>query len=237
MNKNKKENSKYPLPRTMSEFIYASLKEAILSNEIQANQRINENEIAERFHMSRTPVREAVLRLAAEGFVKIDSYRRAIVKAISFEELREILDVLGALDRLAVSLAIDAMADQDIDRLERITQKMERYCSLKTIEKYIHVNAEFHNELWKSVPNIFLLEILYLVSDKKERYFYSRLLAYKNPGFLERSMKHHWDLMDAIKRRDKEKLMALIVEHRHILLESEAHEDQMRGYIKSKEKP
>jgi DNA-binding GntR family transcriptional regulator len=44
-------------------------------------------------------------------------------------------------------------------------------------------------------------------------------------------MKHHWDLMDAIKKRDKEKLMALIVEHRHILLESDVHEEQMRGYI------
>jgi DNA-binding GntR family transcriptional regulator len=217
----------------MSEFIYSSLKEAILSNELQANQRINENEIAERFHVSRTPVREAVLRLATEGFVKIDSYRRAIVKAISFEELREILDVLGALDRLAVSLALDTMADADIGRLEKITQKMEKYCALKTIEKYIQVNAEFHAELWKYVPNKFLLEILYLVSDKKERYFYSRLLAYKNPGFLERSMKHHWDLMDAIKKRDKERLMNLIVEHRHILIESGVHEEQMKGYIKN----
>lgn len=237
MNKNKKENSKYPPPRTMSEFIYSNLKEAILSNELKANQRINENEIAASFHVSRTPVREAVLRLATEGFVRIDSYRRAIVKSISFEELREILEVLGALDRLAVSLAIDAMAQADIDKLEKITQKMQKYCSMKTIEKYIEVNAEFHNELWKNVPNKFLLEILYLVRDKKERYFYSRLLAYKNPGFLEKSMKHHWELIDAIKKRDKEKLMNLIVEHRHILLESDVQEEQMRGYISNGERP
>ena len=236
VNKNKKEDHRYPLPRTMSEFIYISLKEAILGNELKANQRINENEIAERFHVSRTPVREAVFRLATEGFVRIDSYRRAIVKEISFEELREILEVLGALDKLAVSLAIDNMTQKEINKLEKITEKMEKICRLKTVEKYIALNAEFHNELWKSVPSKFLREILYLVRDKKERYSYARILLYRNPGFLDRSMNHHRQLMDAIKARDKEKLIKLIVEHRHILLESKDHEEQIRGYIRTEEK-
>lgn len=232
---NKKDTSKYLLPRTMGEHIYSSLKEAIVNNELKANQRINENEIAKRFHVSRTPVRESVLRLATEGFIRIDSYRRAIVKEVSFEELREILEVLGALDRLAVSLAIDNITEKEIYKLEKITEKMQKYCNLKTMEKYVEVNTEFHNELWKSVHNKFLLEILYLVRDKKERYSYARLSAYKNPGFLEKSMKHHWELMEAIKKRNKESLMKLIVEHRHILLESDIHEDQMRGFIRTGE--
>jgi DNA-binding GntR family transcriptional regulator len=214
-----KDLSKYPLPRTMSEFIYDSLKEAIIMNELKANQRINEKEIAERFHVSRTPVREAVLRLAAEGFVKIDSYRRAIVKEISFEELGEILQVLGALDRLAVGQAIDRITPKEVMKLEGITEKMEKVCALKSVEKFIELNASFHDELWKSVPNKFLLEILNFVRDKKERYSYARLFAYKKPGFLEKSMKHHRALMRAIKARDKERLQMLIVEHRNILLE------------------
>lgn len=219
MAKLNKDLSKYPLPRTMSEFIYDSLKEAIIMNELKANQRINEKEIAERFHVSRTPVREAVLRLAAEGFVKIDSYRRAIVKEISFEELGEILQVLGALDRLAVGMAIDRITPKEVMKLEGITEKMGKVCALKSVEKFIELNASFHDELWKSVPNKFLLEILNFVRDKKERYSYARLFAYKKPGFLEKSMKHHRALMRAIKAKDKEKLQMLIVEHRNILLE------------------
>lgn len=224
-------NDKYPLPRTMSEFIYSSLKEAIVSNELKANQRINEKELAQRFHVSRTPIREAVLRLAAEGFVRIDSYRRAIIKEVSYEELREILEVLGALDRLAISLTIENLTEKEIHKLEKITKRMQRYCNIKTLEKYMEVNAEFHNELWKSVPNKFLLEILYLIRDKKERYSYARLSAYRNPGFLEKSMRHHWELMDAIKKKDKERLMELIVEHRRILLEPAENEMQIRNYI------
>jgi len=228
-----KDISKYPLPRTMSEFIYDSLKEAIILNEFKANQRINEKEIADRFHVSRTPVREAVLRLAAEGFVKIDSYRRAIVKEISFEELGEILQVLGALDRLAVGLAIDVISPKEIMKLEGITEKMEKACALNALEKFIELNASFHDELWKSVPNKFLMEILNVVRDKKERYSYARLFAYKKPGFLEKSMKHHRALIRAIKARDKEKLQLLIVEHRNILLEKSSDEEknELKKYL------
>lgn len=217
----------------MSEFIYDSLKEAIIMNEFKANQRINEKEIADRFHVSRTPVREAVLRLAAEGFVKIDSYRRAIVKKISFEELGEILQVLGALDRLAVGLALDQITPKEVMKLEGITDKMEKVCAHKSIEKFIELNASFHDELWKSVPNKFLVEILNFVRDKKERYSYARLFAYKKPGFLEKSMKHHRALMRAIKTRDKDKLQTLIVEHRNILLEKSTAEEkkQLKEYL------
>lgn len=238
MNKLNKDLSKYPLPRTISEFIYDSLKESIISNELKANQRINEKEIAGRFHVSRTPVREAVLRLAAEGFVKIDSYRRAVVKEISFEELGEILQVLGALDRLALSLAIDNMNQKDIEKLEKLTERMEKVCSLNSVEKYIEANAAFHNELWKAVPNKLLLEMLHFVRDKKERYSYARLYGYKRPGFIEKSMKHHRELIKAIKARDKEKLKDMIVKHRTLLLESatKKQKEELREYLMSEEK-
>ena len=81
--------SKYPLDRTMSEFIYGSLKDSIINNELKANQRINEKQLAEYFKVSRTPIREAVLRLEAKGFVRIDSYRRAVVKEISYNDRKQ----------------------------------------------------------------------------------------------------------------------------------------------------
>jgi len=233
-----KDLSKHPPPRTISEFIYDNLRESIIINELKANQRINEKEIAARFHVSRTPVREAVLRLAVEGFVRIDSYRRALVKEISFEELGEILQVLAALDRLAIVLAVGNITPKDVMKLESITEKMEKVCNLKSVEKFIELNAAFHDKLWKSVPNKFLREILNFVKDKKERYSYARLYAYKKPGFLEKSMKHHRILMRAIKSKDKEKLEELIVEHRNILLEKSTAQDkkELKEYLMTDEK-
>lgn len=208
------------VPRTMSDFIYSQMKEAIINNELKPNQRINEKEIAERFRVSRTPVREAVLRLSSESFIKIDSYRRAVVSTISFEELQEILEVLAALDVLAISLVVDHLSPSEINKLEKLTEKMERFSHVKTAEKFMKANVEFHTELWKSVPNSFLREMLYLVRDKKERYAYPRLVILKSPGFLKRSISHHWELLDAIKKRDKNRLNKLIGEHHHLLIEA-----------------
>jgi len=234
MNNTNKDFIRHPLPRTISEFIYSSLKEEIMSNELKANQRINDNEIAARYHVSRTPIREAVLRLATEGFVRIDSYRRAIIKELSFEELKEIMEVLGALDRLAISLAIDNITQKEIHWLEKITNKMEKYCSQKTAEKYMRLNEEYHQVLWKSVRNKFLMEIIKLVREKRERYSYARLSIYKNPLYLEKSMKHHHELMEAIKTRNKERLMELAVEHRNILLESGVYNEHIKDFIEAK---
>jgi DNA-binding GntR family transcriptional regulator len=228
----KKENN-YPLPRTMSELIYNELKESIINHKLKANQRINEKEISEYFHVSRTPVREAVLRLAAEGFVQIDSYRRATVKELSFRELSEILLVLGALDRLAIALALDNLTPKAINKLENINAKMEKACSLEHLEKYMDLNRDFHNELWKYVPNQFLQEMLYVVRDKKQRYQYARLQAYKIPGFLEDSIEQHRKMMQMIKERDKEGLQELIVSHRNLIIESASHKTELEKYLKS----
>ena len=131
-----------------------------MNNELKANQRINEKELSKAFHVSRTPVREAVLRLAAEGFVRIDSYRRAIVKEVTFEELSEIIQVIGALDRLAMELVVDNLSPEEINKLENITKKMKKYCKSNSVEKFMQLNVSFHDELWRNIPNKYLREIL-----------------------------------------------------------------------------
>lgn len=229
----KKENNKYSLPRTMSELIYNELKEAIINHELKANQRINEKEISENFHVSRTPVREAVLRLATEGFVQIDSYRRATVKKLSFRELSEILVVLGALDRLAIGLAMDNLTPKAINKLENLTAKMEKCCDLENLERYMDLNGDFHNELWNYVTNQFLQEMLYVVRDKKQRYQYARLQAYKIPGFLEESIKQHRQIMDLIRAGDKKGLQDMIVTHRNLIIESALHKTELEKYLSS----
>ncbi len=223
--------SKYPLARTMSEFIYGSLKDSIINNELKSNQRINEKQLAEYFKVSRTPIREAVLRLEAKGFVRIDSYRRAVVKEISYKELMEIFQALGALDRLAVSQAVDNLTAQNIDKLEGFIKKMERNCNLKSIEKYFEFNEKFHDEIWKAVDNKLLLEILNLVRDRMRRYTYARIFAFKKPEALEKSFEQHKALLMALRKKDKEKLKKMIVEHRVSLLKFAPYAEELKEYL------
>jgi len=220
----------------MSEFIYNNLKEAIMNNELKANQRINERELSKAFQVSRTPVREAVLMLAAEGFVKIDSYRRAIVKEVTFEELSEIIQVMGALDGLAMELVIGNLSPEEIKKLEDITRKMKKYYETNSVEKFMQLNVSFHNKLWSNVPNKYLREMLYLARDHKERYTYARLYAYKKLGSMEKSMKQHEEILDAIKAKDKSKLKSLMVRHRNVLLESAKDKKKIKKYLMDENK-
>lgn len=226
------ESAKNALPRTMRDLIYENLKSAIINGKLRANQRINEKELTEHFRVSRTPVREAVLRLAAEGFVQIDSYRRAVVKMISYKELSEIYEVLGALDRLAIGQAVDNLSIKEIRKLEQIINKMEKYCNINSIEKYLELNVKFHDEIWKAVHNKLLVETLHSVRDKLLRYNYSQIYAFKQPGALQKSIKEHKELLEAIIAKDKENLKNLIEKHRGSLGTSSVYDDGIKEYFR-----
>lgn len=223
------------LSQTMSEFIYNDLKDKIIKNKLKANQRINETELSEKFRVSRTPVREAVLKLATEGFVQIDSYRRALVKEISYEELKEIYQVLGALDQLAVGIALENMTLKMVRKLEQIVNKMEKYCSINSIEKYLELNTEFHNEIWKALDNTFLLETLFSVRDQLFRYNYVQIYAFKQTGALEKSLQQHKNLIQAIIDKDKPRLEALIVRHRGSLWDLAVFNNGIKDYLQTEE--
>jgi DNA-binding GntR family transcriptional regulator len=111
---------KYTMPETLGQSIYNCLKKAILENKIKAGQKINEKEIADSFKVSRTPVREALVRLEAEGFTKIISHREIVVKECSYEELTQLFQVMGILDSLAATLVIDNIDSKEFIKIEKM---------------------------------------------------------------------------------------------------------------------
>ncbi|HDJ22354.1 MAG TPA: GntR family transcriptional regulator [Candidatus Aminicenantes bacterium] len=225
----------YPLPRTLSDFIYNHLKELIINNKLKANQRLNEIELAKYFNVSRTPIREAILKLEATGFVTIDSRRHVKVKEASEKELREILQVLGALDRLVMELAVNSLTPKQIAKLERLADKMLKKSKIESIERYFELNEEFHNEILKAVPNKFLQEIVQYVNEKLKRYTYARIHAFKKPGALQDSLLEHHQIIEALKKKDKAKLQQLIYGHRIAPLSVPSYSAGLKEYFASNE--
>jgi len=123
------ENSIFDKPKitkTLSQTIYNYLKDAVVTNKLKANQRIIEKDIAEMFGVSTTPVREALLRLAAEGYLFIDSHRKTVVKEASIEELKEILQVMAELDTIAVEHVVERIQPEHLQKLRELTEQMEQ---------------------------------------------------------------------------------------------------------------
>ena len=200
-------------PRTLRDRVYIYLKNAILKGELKANQRIQEREIAAIFGVSTTPVREAVLKLAGEGFIRIDSHKEAFVKEISYKELEDIYEVIRFLDSLCMRMVVETITDEKIKEIEKLTKKMEKFCTQDTIDEYCDLNSKIHIKIWESVRNKFLYKIILQVHDQFLRYNTQRVSVFNEPGALQESLKDHKLLINILKERDKDKAEKFALRH------------------------
>jgi DNA-binding GntR family transcriptional regulator len=114
----------------------------------EPNSMINEKEIADSFKVSRTPVREALVRLEAEGFTKATSHRDVVVKEVSYGDLMDIFQVIGILDSLAITLVVDKIESKEFTKLKKMTDKLKHYYNQKDVEKFIDMNYTIHDRIW-----------------------------------------------------------------------------------------
>jgi len=155
-----------------------------------------------------TPVREAVLRLGAEGYITINSHRESVVKEISYQELRDIFPVLAVLDDFAVSLVVDSIGPENIRELEEMTAKMERFCKQRSIEEYLGLNAAIHNKIWESLPNKILKRTLQFVHGQLLSYY-----IFQKPGVLKKSLKEQKEILYTLNRKKRKELKTKIQKH------------------------
>ena len=228
-------SGKTKIPKTLSQSIYNYLKEAIKANTLKANQRIIEKDIAEKFAVSTTPVREALLRLSAEGYVSIDSHRKTLVKEISYQELKSIYQVMEDIDVIAIRQVVDHIKPEHIKELGELTKKMEREARSGDIEKYLEINSLIHNKIWEVLPNKILRKTIKFVHSQLLRYTYSRVIAYHEPAVLKRSVREHKEILKALKDKDKRTLKYLIRKNWSLLLNCQTQDSGKLKVKKQKE--
>lgn len=130
--------------RTLDSFVVEELRERIVTGALPAGAKIDQQALAEELGVSRMPVREALRRLSAEGFVVLISHRGAVVAQLSPEEIIEIYEMRGVLQGLASRLAVPHYSDEDIEEIERILEAMDR---TKNVGKWIELNLAFHQRI------------------------------------------------------------------------------------------
>ncbi len=211
--KNKK--SVRQIPKTICESIYVYLKDSIIGNEFEPNRKINEGAIADMFQVSRTPVREALVRLAAEGFVEISSHRGSMVKNVSYKELKEIFQVIGTLDSLATGLIVNHIDYDGLAKFEEMTNKMERHFKGNDIGKFIDADYAIHDWLWAYLgdTNDFLQKELRVCILRIKMCCSSPDIVLIDLETIKRSMEKHKRIAEAFRAKNKEKLKIIILEH------------------------
>src|SRR5690554_5640369 len=132
---------------TSADYAYQELRHKIITKQLKPGQRLPEVNIAVQMGVSRTPVREALRRLASEGLVIIIPNSGARLAAPTAREIEDTFLVRDQLETLAIRLAAERIGDRHLRRLEEAMIEEGRAIEEKDLEKYLEVNEAFHKAI------------------------------------------------------------------------------------------
>lgn len=185
----------------LSQKVYQVLKKEIVRGILEPGSRLSENKLAKEMHVSRTPIREAIRKLTAEGLVKTSPNKRMTVSKVSLVDMKEVLLVRGALEGLAASIAAKRISSQEIDKLEKIVTQMSLYATKKHLSSYCEVDDKFHDLILDVCGNKWIIKVRENLSNFIYRY---RVMSLSVPERIKCSLEEHRAIMESLKRHDSE---------------------------------
>ena len=111
--------------KTMKEQIYDYITDAIMNGELEPNHFINESELSKKIGISRTPVREALIRLSCEGVLESSPRKGFMLRSMDIKEAEDLYHVIGKLDAMAAEAALNHMKQEDYQKMEDLIEKMD----------------------------------------------------------------------------------------------------------------
>ncbi len=145
---------------TLAQQIRSALAGRILAGVLPPGTRLKDNEIAECFGTSNTPVREALRGLAKDGLVEILPYRGCIVRRVSRRELEEALEVRAALESLATWLAAERLSDDQLQALTELVEEHEDAIAARDRDRALELGTRFHRAVVEAANNDLLARTL-----------------------------------------------------------------------------
>jgi DNA-binding GntR family transcriptional regulator len=196
----------FPLEReSLGDVTYAALRRAALEGRLGDGPLV-QSKVAAMLGTSRAPVRDALRRLEAECLLTCDSRGRYYVKRFDSQELSEVYSLRALLEPHAAAMAVERMDDADVERIRRYEQEAADAADDPNV--YIELNRRFHFEiyrlsgsarlrrfidsLWSGIPPVTPLSV---------------------PSQMERSVRQHKEIVDALARRDKEAVRKALSMH------------------------
>lgn len=207
---------------SLDKLAYERIKDAILSFDFMPNQALVEGELASQLRISKTPVRDALMRLEKEGLVIRIPFKGTYVSDISNQDMADIYEIRIALEGLAIRLATEFITDDDLQRLEKLMERHTEALAQRNVPKAMQINSEFHSLIINRCKNQRLVESLILLDDHLKRY---RLLSIAQGLRLEKSVPEHRNIFEALKERNASKAETAMKEHLHSAMQDLYQQD------------
>jgi len=186
---------------TLREKILETIRDAIATGLLKPGEKVAEPELAERFGISRTPIREAFRQLESEGYLTVIPRKGAVVVSFSSKEIEEFYAIKSILEGYAAHCACKNLSDKEIERLAAINEKLRKLAEEEDIKHFFKVHNDFHELFRKAADNAKLDELIGSLVSKFQLLRYASL---SKPGRMKVSVQEHVKIIEAFRSRNAE---------------------------------
>lgn len=201
------------IPRlSLHDEVVARLRDLIIRGELQPNDRLGERELCERFEISRTPLREALKVLAAEGLVELLPHRGARVAGLTPEDVQHMFEVMASLEALSGELAATRITGEQLAEIEDLHASMVDAYRRRDLPVYFEFNQAIHERIILAGGNPVLREVYQGLSGRIRR---ARYAANTSEERWAAAVREHDAMLVALRARDAAGLATILRDHLH----------------------
>jgi DNA-binding GntR family transcriptional regulator len=191
--------SKILASRPLYEEVADQLRVRIFAHELAPGTWIDEQTLAKEFGISRTPLREAIKVLAAEGLITMKLRRGAYVTEVNRGDLEQIFTILSLLEGQAAKEAATKAQEKDLNELDDMHLRLEKAAADRNLEQFFEVNVRFHERVIAIANNPWLTDV---IADLRKVLKLQRKDALSRSGRLQSSLSEHREILKALLKRD-----------------------------------
>lgn len=191
---------------------YSIIQKAIRNLQLQPDEAFLEREIIDMLEMSRTPVREALIRLEMDRWIRLTPRKGFSVEPIIKENIEQICQIAEALDGVAAELATLNIDEAQLDGLDSLIARQEKHLAENDLKAYLDIDNQFHHSIVEYARNERLKNIMDSHSDQLYR---ARLFTINERKLPVRSIQEHRAIVAAMRAQDSKAAQLLMHSHRH----------------------
>ncbi|HEX5765002.1 MAG TPA: GntR family transcriptional regulator [Woeseiaceae bacterium] len=202
--------------RVLAEDIYSALKDDILNAVLRPGTMLDEMQLMQRFDVSRTPIREVIRKLAADGLVGMEPHRSAYVNTFTVQDIADFFEAFRLTQRLVMVLSAARINRSQLDDILKLEQRLESACDTKKVRLARELNIQFHLNVAAGCSNKYLQESYGRLLEQSTRLssLTFRLIVDRDWNLHSALiLRNHNDIIDALVKRDCERIAALSDEH------------------------
>lgn len=212
--------------KTIAAIVQDRIRDAILNGDLAAGSRIDQAQLAADLSVSLVPVREALKKLEAEGFVQIVPRRGAFVTQTSLDDMEELYLARTILEGQAAYHAAESLTDEDLAMLKSLNAEMKEALESHNLSRFMECNRRFHFIIYDAARNRYLSNMIASLWELAERYRFRYVYLTDQAPIIQ---EEHQKILDACLAHNKAQLRDAIAYHMHQTLVG------VKGYILSRQ--